>query len=70
VLQNLGKQMATAAVQGAATKQLERGQEMLNKELQRGEGLLQGEIGQGLNRLFGPRQPQPPQQPPASPTPR
>jgi hypothetical protein len=34
----------------------------------RGEGLLPGEIGQGLNRLFGPRQPQqPPQQPPPNP---
>jgi hypothetical protein len=39
----------------------------------RGDGLLPGEIGQGLNRLFGPRQPQPqqPQQPPPqNPPPR
>jgi hypothetical protein len=67
VLQNLGKQLAGSAMQGAIGKQLERGQGLLNKELQRGEGLLQGELGQGLNRLFGPRQPAPPTQPPSAP---
>jgi hypothetical protein len=73
VLQNLGKQLAGSAVQGVIGKQLERGQGLLNKEMQRGEGLLQNELGQGLNRLFGPRQPTPqpaPQQPPSSPAPR
>jgi hypothetical protein len=76
-LQNLGKQLAGAAVQGAVGKQVERGQELLNKELQKGEGLLQNELSQGLNRLFGPRQPQAtqpttqlPQQPSPSPAPR
>jgi hypothetical protein len=66
VLQDLGKQLAGAAVQGAINKQLERGQGMLNKELQRGENALQSEITQGLNRLFGPR----PQQPPPANPPR
>jgi hypothetical protein len=74
-LQDLGKQLAGAAVQGVITKQLERGQGLLNKEVERGQGLLnkelekgqgllQNEIGQGLNRLFGPRTP-----PPTTPAP-
>ena len=54
------KQNTAGAVQNIIGRQLERGM--------RGEGLLPGEIGQGLNRLFGPRQPQqPPQQPPPNP---
>jgi hypothetical protein len=59
------KQNAAGAVQNIIGRQLERGM--------RGDGLLPGEIGQGLNRLFGPRQPQPqqPQQPPPqNPPPR
>jgi hypothetical protein len=66
-LQNLGKQLAGAAVQGAVGKQVERGQALLNKELERGQGLLQKELGEGLNRFFAPK---PPQQPPPPPAPR
>jgi len=55
------KRNAAGAVQNIIGRQLERGLQ--------GDGL--GEIGQGLNRLFGPRQPQPPPQPaPQQPAPQ
>jgi translocation and assembly module TamB len=58
-IQDLGKQFAGAAVQGALNKQLERGQGLLDKQIEKGQGALQNELSKGLNKLFGPLQPQP-----------
>jgi hypothetical protein len=61
LIADIVKQNTAGAVQNIIGRQLERGM--------RGEGLLPGEFGQGLNRLFGPRQPQQPP-PPQNPPPR
>ena len=67
-IQDLTKQLAGAAVQGALNKQIERGQGMLNKQLEKGQGTVQEELSKGLNKLFGPLQTQPAQ--PAPPQPK
>jgi hypothetical protein len=67
VLQDLGRQLAGSAIQGAITNQLQRGQGAISEELQKGQGLLQRELSQGLGRLLSPLAPQP--QSPATPTP-
>jgi hypothetical protein len=56
VLENLGKQIVGTVVQGQIDRQVERGQELLQKQL-----------NNGLNKLFGPLQPQ---QPPKTPVPK
>jgi hypothetical protein len=56
VLENFAKQLAGSAVQG-----------LLDKQIERGQGLLQQELGRGLDKLFGPIQPQP--MPPLQPMP-
>ncbi|HEX5104388.1 MAG TPA: hypothetical protein VFV87_11285, partial [Pirellulaceae bacterium] len=56
IVENLTKQLAGAAVQGA-----------IDQQLQKGQTILQDELGKGLNRLFGPLQPKPPA--PMPPTP-
>lgn len=56
VIENLGKQLVGNVVQGQIDRQVERGQELIQKQL-----------GSGLNKLFGPLQPQ---QPPAPAVPR
>jgi hypothetical protein len=66
VLQDLGRQLAGSAIQGAITNQLQRGQGAISEELQKGQGLLQRELGQGLGRLLGPFAPQPQTPPPAT----
>ena len=69
-IQDLTKQLAGAAVQGALNKGIERGQGALNKQLEKGQGALQSELNKGLNKLFGPLQPQPPQPTAPPPAPR
>jgi hypothetical protein len=58
-INDLTKQLAGAAMQGAVNKQIERGQGILTKEIEKGQGALQNELSKGLNKLFGPLQPQP-----------
>ena len=45
-------------------------QAVVEKQLERGQGLLQKELGKGLDRLFGPLQPQQPPPAPTQPAPR
>ena len=68
-LVSLLQQNAGSAVRNVIGNQIERRLQGEGGLLQRGEGLLQGGLGQGLNRLFGPTQPPPPQPLPTQPPP-
>jgi hypothetical protein len=49
ILEDFGKQLVGSALQG-----------ILDRPIERGQGILQRELGKGLDKLFGPRQGQPP----------